>query len=645
MKNRKVCALLAAVTAAGLAISNVGVAYAAPVTKDETVYVKMDENGNQTSVTVSDQLSNIEEADNITDVSSLTDVENVKGDETFSQSGDSLIWNNDGSSKICYQGTGESELPVGMTIGYELDGKKMTAEELKGKSGHLKISVSYENHTSGKEYVPFLIVSGIVLDQDVFSDITLENGKLVSDGERELALGFGLPGMAQYLGISDGDLEIPEGFTLEADVTDFEKITCMSYATDEIFEDIADGKIDSLDDLENSMSELSDAANQLVEGSGALREGLDTLVTASGKLDAGAEQLADGGSALEAGTSTLCAGAQQLKSGASELASGTGNLSAGSKELVTGTARLAEGSANAKTGADLLSGGMESVDSGVQSLQTALAQVKTGTEGICQFAGAALASVPTTATGNVEVTVTVDNSDIRNAVAEQLRAAGMNEETINAVLLSIEDKNVSTTTSATVNVDSTALTTYVQQLQGVASSVDTGVAGLQSGAGQLAEGVGQLKSGVTSLGAGLATLESGAGQVYAGSQALDEGISAADSGAKQLSAGAYSLSDGALALNAGAGSLNSGLAELTQGTSDLVDGVKQLDDGAVELNDGMIQFNEEGIQQLVSIFDGDLEELFDKVNSLTDHAKAYNNYSGISEGMEGSVKFIFMTES
>ena len=648
MKNRKVCALLAAVTAAGLAFSNVGVAYAAPVTKDETVYVKMDENGNKTSVTVSDEISNIEDADSIQDISSLSDVENVKGDEAFSRSGDELVWENDGSSQICYQGTTETELPVGMTIRYELDGKTMTAEELKGKSGHLKISVQYENHTSGEAYVPFLVVSGIVLDQDVFSNITLENGKLVSDGEREVAVGFGFPGMAEYLGIVDNealnDLELPEEFSLEADVKDFEKITCMSYATNEIFEDIADGSIDSLDDLQSSMRELSDAANQLVDGSGALREGLDTLVSGSQKLDEGAAQLTDGGNTLKEGMDVLSAGAGQVKGGAADLADGTGALSVGSKSLVSGTSQLAAGSANAKAGAEQLAGGIEAADNGVQNLQAGLAQVKGGIEGISQLAVAASESVPTTATGEVAVTVHVDNRDIRNTVDAQLRAAGANEETITAVLASIADRDVTTTTSATVNVDSTALTAYLQRLQETAASVDTGVAALQTGAGQLEEGMGQLKSGAASLGAGLATLESGAGQVAAGSQALDAGITAADNGAKQLSNGAASLADGTTALSDGTNTLNNGLITLKQGTSDLTEGAKKLDDGAVELNEGMIRFNEDGIQKLVNVFDGNLGELLDRVNGMVDHAKTYDNYSGISEEMKGSVKFIFMTE-
>ena len=68
------------------------------------------------------------------------------------------------------------------------------------------------------------------------------------------------------------------------------------------------------------------------------------------------------------------------------------------------------------------------------------------------------------------------------------------------------------------------------------------------------------------------------------------------------------------------------------------------DDGAIALNDGMIQFNEEGIQKLVEVFDGDIDGLLNKVNTILDSSKSYKNFSGISDGMDGDVKFIFVTE-
>ena len=76
----------------------------------------------------------------------------------------------------------------------------------------------------------------------------------------------------------------------------------------------------------------------------------------------------------------------------------------------------------------------------------------------------------------------------------------------------------------------------------------------------------------------------------------------------------------------------------------MIDGVQQLDDGAAELNDGMIRFDRDGIQKLVDAFGGDVEDLLDKMNDMLDASRAYKNFSGISDGMDGEVKFVFVTE-
>ena len=111
------------------------------VSKEETVYVNATAEGEVKDITVSDWLKNSGAADgDVFDVSDLEGIKNVKGDETFSQNGDKLTWNTD-DKDIYYQGTTEKELPVSVKLTYYLDGKKISPSELKGKSGHLKLSL------------------------------------------------------------------------------------------------------------------------------------------------------------------------------------------------------------------------------------------------------------------------------------------------------------------------------------------------------------------------------------------------------------------------------------------------------------------------------------------------------------------------
>ena len=60
---------------------------------------------------------------------------------------------------------------------------------------------------------------------------------------------------------------------------------------------------------------------------------------------------------------------------------------------------------------------------------------------------------------------------------------------------------------------------------------------------------------------------------------------------------------------------------------------------------GMIKYNDEGIQKIVKAFNGDVTDLTDRLNAVIDAGKNYNNYSGKSSNMNGSVKFVIETEA
>ena len=341
--------------------------------KDETVYVKVDDAGNQKDVTVSDQLKNISSLGTIDDVSDLKDIKNVKGDETFSENNGKLVWQGD-KKDICYQGTTTKKIPVGMKVTYELDGKKVSADDLEGKSGHLKIHYEYQNTSadSGK-YTPFLMATGLLMDGEKFSNVTVDNGKVISDGDRNIVIGMGLPQLKEQLtSVSSkvDDLDIPDSFTVEADVTDYEKVEAVTVATNEVFNEVGTDKFDSLDELKDSMTELQDASNKLVDGSGQLKDGLDTLLSSSGTLVSGIDQLASGGNTLAGGTGSLLSGANTLADGSKSLASGTSQLASGAESLNAGSAQVAAGAKSAKDGVGQLESGAQALNDGVAQMQS-----------------------------------------------------------------------------------------------------------------------------------------------------------------------------------------------------------------------------------------------------------------------------------
>lgn len=690
--------------------------------KSETVYAKTDEDGNITSVIVSDQLKNIDNAGKLNDTSTLNDIENVKGDEKFSKQNGKLVWNTDGKD-ICYQGTTTQPLPVNVKVTYTLDGKKISAKDLKGKSGHLVMRYQYENTTISKEdYVPFLMVTGLIFDTDRVTNIQVKNGKTLSDGDRDIIIGMGIPSLKEKLDVKDLDFDIPDYFELEADVTDYELSEGMTIATNELFNQLDTDEFDSLSELEDSMKTLQDSSNKLVSGSGELRKGLDTLLSSSGTLTDGIQQLISGGNALKDGTSTLASGSKSLADGSASLASGTAQLKDGTDTLHSGASQVTAGlsSASKETSSKLLPGAVQ-LDEGVSKMQEQL------TPGMNQLANATqqlnaglnnplTAAQPglkagisavndvmnhgTSQTGNQSLKAIAENTAAAaQTLSQMLPAASAEREEENSIaslsaLLDRDDlpedvkailqeglqtlqaqseleKNETAniqelltnvvigtqTTSAVVNQvaqNTAALNTGAEKLasgaselnnavtgqNGLISQMSSGIASLKNGTSQLREGIG----GRNGLANGLSQLADGASQVNNGAATLSEKMVEANNGARTVSEGAARLNSGAAQLSSGAGALTDGLQTLNSGSFALIEGVKKLDEGAVALNEGMIQFNEEGIQKLVEVFDGDIDGLLDKVNTILDSSKQYKNFSGISDGMDGDVKFIFVTE-
>lgn len=654
-------------------------------TKDETVYVKVDDAGNQKDVTVSDQLKNISNLGTIDDVSDLKDIKNVKGDETYSESNGKLVWQGD-KKDICYQGTTTKKIPVGMKVTYELDGKKISADDLEGKSGHLKIHYEYQNTSadSGK-YTPFLMATGLLMDGEKFSNVTVDNGKVISDGDRNIVIGMGLPQLKEQLtSVSSkvDDLDIPDSFTVEADVTDYEKVEAVTVATNEVFNEVGTDKFDSLDELKDSMTELQDASNKLVSGSGELKDGLDTLLSSSGTLVSGIDQLASGGNTLASGTGSLVSGMQSAKTGSSQLAGGVKALSDGvsgmQAQVSDGVKDLSNGVSSVQAGVETIHGIAEQADKGVDLAKDGAKGLCAGLETASESAGeiaTAARNLCTVLGGNQQTVqveqqqeVTVDNSDIYNQIAAL--AEQMTDENDKAAVENVLNQ-ISATKTQTVDVQAEVEVEnpYVTALNGIASGADAlskqlsangeigggaatlygtlsstqgatvkaataGLSGALASDGSLQRGISLLQSGVgemgTKLGAGTNELLSGIGTLQKGADSLDSGLGTLTSGASQL--------------NSGAGTLSTGLNTLQSSTGALVSGVEQLDSGAAELNSGMIQFNEEGIEKLISVFDGDIDALLDKANELLDASKEYKNFSGIADGMDGSVKFIFVSD-
>lgn len=319
------------------------------ISKDETVYVLAGADGSVKKIIVSDWIKNQLGSATVTDKSDLNNIENVKGDESYSVNGDNMkVWDAQGND-IYYQGDIQKELPVGMSVSYTLDGKTISADELAGKSGKVTIRYDYDNRqyetvqingTNQRIYVPFAMLTGMILDNDCFSNVQVSNGKLVNDGNRTVVAGLAFPGLQENLALSRDQLSIPDYVEVTADVKNFSLGMTVTLACNDVFSQIDDVNFTTADGATASIGKLTDAMTQLLDGSSALYDGLSTLLDKSKELATGVEELAAGAKAIRDGAGSVDEGTAALKAGLAELSTGLNTLSSNSEALNEGAEKV-----------------------------------------------------------------------------------------------------------------------------------------------------------------------------------------------------------------------------------------------------------------------------------------------------------------
>ena len=267
------------------------------ITKDETVYVVTDSEGDSEDVIVSEHLMNKNKIDRISDRTTLSNIENVKGDEKFTRDGDSLTWEA-GGNDIFYQGRTDRELPIKMTVSYKLDGSDVSGSELQGKSGDVEISINYDNSAKyGGNTVPFVVMTGFLVTDSCLKDIRVDNGKVIDDGEKQIVIGMAAPGLAGTAGLGEANPGLGDSVTIKARAENFAVEDMMTIVTNSVFEDIDTDALEGLD-FDDKIKELDNGSKKLITGTRLLYNGIDTMDSNRESLTDGVQQLDQGASAL-----------------------------------------------------------------------------------------------------------------------------------------------------------------------------------------------------------------------------------------------------------------------------------------------------------------------------------------------------------
>ena len=638
----------------------------AETTKDETVYVLANAEGEAKRVIVSDWLTNPDGEKDLADATTLKDAKAVKG-SAFLKDG---VWYNADGADVYYQGDAENPLPVNLTVSYTLDGEAKTAAEMTGKSGRVTIRVACDvKETKDGVKVPFAALTAALLDNDVFTNIEVTNGKFLDDGDRTVVVGWALPGLQETLKLDAETVTLPEYVEISADAKNFEAPTTLTVVTNELLSAVDVDSIDAteltenINKLKDGMAQLKDGASRLADGVSALKDGAKTLADGATELKNGAEALKEGANPLGDGVSQLNDGATALETGSAQLTEGLNTLTANNEALASGATKLFEtvlGIANTQLSAAMENAPTLTIENYEETL-TALLDA-------CSEAGVdkqlhdQVEAVVNQNRAKIEEAVTakvlaamdmtpdtykaaVESGALTDAQKNQIAAAvdaQMKSQEVKAVLAQQTEQTmgsdeIKATIEQNVNEQVEALTQQNMASKDVQAKRAAALEQGQAAAASLTALKAQLDD--------YRTFYDGLNAYLAGTAQAANGASELKTGAAQLAAGTEELNGKVPALLEGIGSLSNGMNTLTENLPSLTDGVQQLLDGANELKDGLNTFDEEGVSKLVSLVEDDLADMLDRVKAALNAANAYTTYTSLGENMTGRVRFVWRTDA
>lgn len=347
--------------------------------KEESVYVLADAYGTPDEITVTTSLKNPGEQEPITDYTVLSDIKNKEGDEEYKLSSDgTLTWENHGRD-IQYEGTATKDLPVSVKVTYFLDDKEVTAEELAGATGAVRIRFDYTNHTAEEDsIVPFTVISGLMLKEDAASNVSVNNGKVkMMDGDY-LVIGYVVPGVKDVLALDELEtFEEDKDDTEDTEATD-EESEEESEDNSELFADSIEVSFDAVDfELEFTATLMTNGilgemdTEKLSEQVEDLADGFDSLHSGTRKLSDALKQLDESGDALVSGASQLQSGLESLNQTLSQIPPEVLAQDPTMAQLAAAVAALAEGSGQLTEGITAYTDGVGQVYEGSTKLNNA----------------------------------------------------------------------------------------------------------------------------------------------------------------------------------------------------------------------------------------------------------------------------------
>lgn len=491
------------------------------VFKNETVYVNLDHNGNRENIVVVNHISGEDSIDYFIDYGNYKSLELLVSDVDYIMEDNLIKWPTSflKEKDVYYEGKIDKDLPMDINIKYYLNGKEIEANELSAKTGNIKIVVSIKNSLQLTTQIQ------IPLNLDIFSNVN-SNGGVTSVVGKTMTIVY------NHLPVGDGE------YVLEAYGENIELDSIMISATSTNIE-IPGNLNQGMGELKDGIDNMSNATEELYNGSMEINKGTNSLVNGLKTLNNGIYELFSGSKEINENSNTIVGGFKEIGKGLVQLKNHIIELVSGINEMNTGLTTLNEENKSIKIGLKGLSQGIDGISKGTNEVSNGLYELNEGHKQL------------------VELAKTLVNSSDPNVKALAQGVLGESE---------------------------------------AIGSLNQGVSELAAGAISLSSNTNTIVSGYEEFSTGLSNIANGFNEMNEGLKPLPQELETMVAGHEDLTNGLEPLFDGIK-------ELNSGLEKVYNKTKSIPSNVQELANGQNEISNGLLRLNEEGFGQIKDSLD------------------------------------------
>lgn len=476
------------------------------LTKTETIYSNLKDNGEVKSTDISVGLTNLDKGE-VIDYTKLDNIKNVNGEEKFSRDSEKLTWKSTGKD-IYYKGVLNDNLPISVSCRYYLNGEEKSLSEMKGKSGDVKLIFNFKNHLydyNSHMYTPFVVSTLYTINSKDNSNVEVSSGKVINTGNKIFITGVSAPGLYESTNIFE--LKDMDSITISYNTSKFDMSEIYFVMTPKLLEEV-DLDFSKVSTITGNLNELQSGVNKLQSGSQAIVDGENNLNTGLISLNKGLND------ALE-GSNKLYEGLVQVQEGTNKLSNMTTLVDTLYENYIKNSELL--NNINSGVTKEQLENGILDATSKKTELENKLKEVNAGIsmlEGLESLSEDETNQLNTLRYQKEQLEIGIKQyaqgiseaqNNLNSLPLASAKLSGANEAIIQVLcgILGVNDPTM-------INEESiNAFKTNINNLVGGVNSLTEGSKNLSNGIGKLHEGSEKLVDGSTKLGDGNKTLLDG----------------------------------------------------------------------------------------------------------------------------------------